>query len=250
MRRASTLRCAALSASILAPGFESPVVRSKSVSRDRGSARSPKLGNSISGRSTTSTAGTWLHTLSRRIEASSRRRFDPARAQSRHTCGPRGVIERPLRRSPSSSKATFQRGMLTEASYTQNERNQKDLRLDCDLLRPDPDPVRSLRHELRPHARAALGDRITLSHCLTAMVLLSVGLYLNVQTAQVAVKAKARPGKRRLDHLKVSTRRRLSDHLSHAPPQAMRSLPLSHVPWAFAGSPYPWARAQKRRESR
>jgi hypothetical protein len=51
---------------------------------------------------------------------------------------------------------------------------------------------------------------------LLAMVLLSVGL---VQTAQVAVKRLISvPEQRRLDHLKVVTRRRLSDHLSHATP--------------------------------
>jgi Mg2+ and Co2+ transporter CorA len=107
--------------------------------------------------------------------------------------------------------ATADRGQLRP-----ERRNQKDLRLGGDLLRPHPDR-HGLRHELRPHARAALGDRIPFRAARNGAV---VGRpLLVVQTAQVAVKMlKSVPKQRRPDHLKVLTRRRLSDHLvSHHP---------------------------------
>lgn len=72
----------------------------------------------------------------------------------------------------------------TEASYAQNEEIKKISAWGGDLLRPHPDRHR-IRHELRPHARIALGDRIPSRAARNGAV---VGRpLLVVQTAQLAV---------------------------------------------------------------
>jgi Alcohol dehydrogenase GroES-like domain len=79
----------------------------ESIGEDVSGSRSPRLGELNLPSVDDFDRQDLVATPSRRIEASSRCRFDPAHDQSRHTCGPRGVIEA-LRRSPSSSKAVFQ----------------------------------------------------------------------------------------------------------------------------------------------
>jgi hypothetical protein len=74
--------------------------------------------------------------------------------------------------------------LLTEASYAQNEEIKKDLRMGRDLLRPHAHWHR-LRHELRTHARAALGHRLS-SRAARNGADVSRPV-LNVPTAQVAL---------------------------------------------------------------
>jgi magnesium transporter len=102
---------------------------------------------------------------------------------------------------------------LTEASYAQNEEIKKISAWAAIFFAPTLiGTVYGMNFDHMPELHWVLGYPLA----LLAMVLLSVGL---VQTAQVAVKRLISvPEQRRLDHLKVVTRRRLSDHLSHATP--------------------------------